>query len=313
VTVRYLFLAFAVGCTTSEPSAADEDVGEAISQIATCPAGQWCIEPSPSLSTGAPLLHSVWAVNADNVFAVGDMGAIFHRVSGTWTVMPSGTTNSLRGVWAASASDVWAGGVGGTILRFNGTVWTTITGVTTSDVDAVWGSSSNDVWLVGSGVVTHWNGTTFTQKLFGGILLSVSGTGPTDVWASGENSGLLHWNGSTWTTITPLKNASTLFAVLAMAPSDVWVTDFLPGKETVHFNGSAWTPQGAGGGIFDGLAGFASNDVWGAGGTRVGHWNGSAWTTTLPFGSNVSLWSVATTPGNAWIVGDSGLIAHQAF
>jgi hypothetical protein len=257
-------------------------------------------------------LHSVWAVDADNVFAVGDGGTILHRINSAWSVMASGVTSNLRGVWAASASDVWAVGMGGTVLRFNGTSWSAITGATTSDIDAVWGSSATDVWLVGSGVVTHWNGTAFSSMSFAGTLLSVSGTGPTDVWVAGENTYLHHFTG-TWSTVDPVIGTSTFFAVLAVGAKDVWATDFVLNKESVHYDGSKWTPRKTNGGIFMGLAARASDDVWGVGGNDVGRWTGLAWTTTQPFGANVSLWSVTTTVGNMWIVGDSALIEHQAF
>src|SRR5262245_23955830 len=109
------------GCVTPiELSTTDEAVTtDAVTPQTTCPAGQWCVETAPV--SGSPLLHAVWAVNANDVFAVGDSGTIVRRVNGAWTVMTSNTTANLRGVWAASSSDVWAVGVGGAIVRFNGT------------------------------------------------------------------------------------------------------------------------------------------------------------------------------------------------
>lgn len=317
--MRYLLLALTVGCMTSDPAASQDPADPAgaigyenVAAIAACPTGQWCVETAP-VTTG-PLLHGVWAVSASDVFAVGDGGAIFRRTGGNWTVMASGSTQNLRGVWAASSSDVWAVGVGATILRFNGTAWRTVTPGTTSDIDAVWGSSSTNVWLAGGGTVLHWNGTSFTTFGFGGIMLSVAGTGPNDVWVTGENTNLHHFTGTSFTTVNPGAGTSSFFAVFALATNDVWAADFIPGKETMHFTGGAkWVAQRTGGAIFDGMAGLSSSDVWGAGGSRTGHWNGSAWTIEQPFGSNASMWSITTTAGNAWLVGDSGLIAHRTF
>ena len=309
--MRYLLVAFVLGCATSDPDVTDEIADyEAVTQIAACPVGQWCIE-APANVAVAVLLHGVWAISGDDVFAVGDAGTILRRVNNTWTAMESGTTSNLRGVWAASSSDVWAVGVGGTVLRFNGTAWSTIAGVTTSNIDAVWGSSATDVWLAGSGTVTHWNGTAFSSTGFGGLMLSISGTGPKDVWVTGENTYLHHFNGTSWTTFNPGAGTSTLFAVLAVSPTDVWTSDFVPNKETMHLSAGKWTPVRTGGGIFDGMVARAANDIWGAGASRVGHWNGSAWTTTQPFGGSAQLWSITTAAGHVWVVGDTGLIAHQ--
>lgn len=306
--MKYLPLVFFIGCTASASDPADVPGSMTVEAVTVCPTGTWCVETSPA----AVLLHGVWAVTADDVFAVGNGGTILRRTSDTWAAMPSPTTNNLRGVWAASSSDVWAGGVSGTILHFDGSAWSVKTVASTADVDAVWGSSSTDVWFAGSGTVTHWNGTAFSSTGFGGALLSISGTGPQDVWVAGENANLHHWNGTAWTTVLPLSGTTTFFAVLAIAASDVWVTDFTSGKETVHWNGSKWTTQRTGSGIFNGLSAVATSDVWGAGGNRVGHWDGTAWTTAQPFATSAALWSVTTPPGNAWIVGDSGLIAHRS-
>ncbi|MEO7735276.1 MAG: WD40 repeat domain-containing protein, partial [Kofleriaceae bacterium] len=134
------------------------------------------------------LLHAIWAVNANDVFAVGDGGTILRRQNGNaWTQMTSGTTANLRGLWASSSTDVWAGGVGGVILHYDGTAWSPVTGAT-SDVDAVWGSGSNDVWFCGSGTVLRRANNAFTKFSFAGTLLAVSGTGPSDVWVTGENT-----------------------------------------------------------------------------------------------------------------------------
>src|SRR3954466_13135803 len=116
--MRYILLGLVIGCVSPISPAQEEPLeSEAESHVeAACPVGQWCRETAPV--TGTPLLHAVWAVDADHVFAVGNAGTILQRTSNAWTAMTSGTTNDLRGVWAASSSDVWASGVSGTILHF---------------------------------------------------------------------------------------------------------------------------------------------------------------------------------------------------
>ena len=309
--MRYLLLAFLFGCVSPASDATEDPLeSEAISEITACPINTWCTETAPVTGT---LLHGVWAVSAADVFAVGDGGSILRRTNSAWSVMASGTTKNLRGVWAASSSDVWASGVTGTVLHYNGTAWSTRTTPTTSDMDAVWGSGPNDVWFAGGGTVLHWNGSAFTTQGFGGTLLSVEGTGPSDVWVTGENTNLHHFNGSSWTTVNPGAGTSTLFAVLALAGNDVWTSDFMPGKETMHWNGSTWTARGTSGSIFNEMSALSSTDIWGAGGNDVGHWNGTAWTSTQAFGSNAQMWSITTTPGHAWLVGSGALIGHRTF
>jgi hypothetical protein len=311
-------LVVVVGCAASDLDGMEsyDDVAisiaaQEVEAIPACPTGQWCVEAAPVPSS--TLLHDVWAVSRDDVFAVGDNGTILRRINNAWTAMPSATTRNLRGVWAASGTDAWAVGVNGTVVRWNGTAWSVLSGLTSSNLDAVWGSGPDDVWMVGGGTVLRWNGTGFTTFGFGGVLLAVSGTGPSDVWVTGENTNLKHFTGSGWTSVNPGAGTSTFFSVLALSTTDVWAANFNPGKETVHMSGTRWTPQRTSSGIFQGMAAFSATDLWAVGGSRVGHWSGSSWILGQPFGTSASLWSVATAPGHAWIVGSNALIAHRAF
>ena len=263
----------------------------------------------------APNLHSVWAVDADNVFGVGDNGTILRRLNGNdWTAMSSGTTNNLRAVWGQSPSDVWAGGASGTVLHFDGTSWSSVS-APISNVDSIWGSSSTNVWFVGSGGVLRWNGSSFATFGFGGILASVSGTGPNDVWVTGESTYLHRYNGTSWTTVMP-GIGSTMFVVLALTPTDVWASGPLSGKESTHYNGVRWTtvktaPVSSDAETFVSMSARAANDIWAVGNSKIGRWNGTAWSLEEPFGSNQTLWSISTVPGHVWIVGDNGLIVHR--
>src|SRR5437764_14092470 len=99
--MRYLPLALAIGCTASDPeiteSGGEPTESMAVAAVTACPTGQWCSEAAPVTLS----LRAVWAVTADDVFAVGDGGTILHRSNDAWTVMSSGTTSRLRGVWGS--------------------------------------------------------------------------------------------------------------------------------------------------------------------------------------------------------------------
>lgn len=303
--MKYLLLALIVGCTTSDPEGEDEAVG-----LVTSCLGQWCSETAPTTDR----LKSVWAVTPDDVFAVGDNGTIIRRNNDAWTAMTSGTTQHLHGVWAASSSDVWAVGVAATVLHFDGTQWSAVSGAGTLPVDAVWGSGSSDVWMCGGGRALHWDGQSLAATPIGGTLLSVSGTGPNDVWVSGENTNLHRWNGTSWSTVSP--GAGTAYpAVLAISTTDVWATTPFITKETTHLASGRWTVKTTGGILLNGMSAFAATDVWGVGqmGKAV-HWNGTAWqSSVVTTNTNINLWSVTTVGGHAWVVGDSGTIAHRSF
>jgi frataxin-like iron-binding protein CyaY len=297
------------GCVGLDPGAQDDPAVAAVNQavIAPCPTGQWCMEAAPVPNT--VLLQGVFALSANDVFAVGEAGTILRRINNDWTVMASGVTSDMHGVWAASATDVWAVGTD-TILRYNGTAWTEVTPSGTADVDAVWGSGPNDVWMVGGTDIRHWNGTSFSSAGAGGFLSSVSGTGPHDVWVSGEGSGLRHFVNS-WTTVNSGAGTSNIRTVLSVASNDVWITALVSGKETRHFNGSTWTAKSTSGSFWDSMSKLSASDIWAVDGSRAGHWNGTAWSSTTLFNSTVSLHGVAVVPGHLWAVGSDGVIVHH--
>src|SRR5260221_4704612 len=150
--------------------------------VPSCPANTWCQEQPPPGITG--ILGAVWALDANHVYAVGDSGAILLRHQNAWAAETSNTTEALRAVWGSSASDVWAGGGNGALVHYDGHVWSPVAH-TTVDINGIWGTGPNDVWIVGPSVADHWNGSAWTipgQPVPGGNLLSVTGTGTSDVW-----------------------------------------------------------------------------------------------------------------------------------
>jgi hypothetical protein len=280
----------------------DADPGVDAPPNTACPT--WCMETPPA---GAAGLHAVWAVNGNDVFAVGDAGTIVRRQNNAWTKMTSGTTANLRSVWGAASNDVWAVGEAGTILRFDGTAWAPVAGVTTSDVAAVWGSSASNVWLAATSKMYRWNGSAWSNTTVVGSMQGLSGTGPNDIWLATEGAYAKHYTGTTWATVMP-GASSTVFAVLALSASNVWAsTD----TQMRSYNGSTWTGFSTSNAVFVSLYGTAAANVWGVGGTKIGHWTGAAWDVTTPAGVTMSLRGVHGTGTDVWVVGSGPTILHR--
>lgn len=53
----------------------------------------------------------------------------------------------LRATWAFSADDVWAVGDRGAVLHFDGAAWRRLTGADFDDIFGVWGAAPDDVWF----------------------------------------------------------------------------------------------------------------------------------------------------------------------
>lgn len=259
-------------------------------------------------------------------------------------------------IWIAGAqvlSDA-AGFLGGQLLamHYDGQGWSVIptprtdsgyNGVRIAGIEAL---APDDIWFVGDwlglpcdmALALHWDGSSFTRHvtpcvgLFGDgfALEDVSAVSSHDVWAVGGGrdgdpsaiSYIVHWDGSTWSHVpgpTP-GFGQRLYAVEALAANDVWASgeyqDSL-GYQTLmlHWNGSAWSevPTLGGGGA---LLGFASNDVYAAGG-GLHHWDGSAWSWVEDFGAlegdivGVAFSSLASTgPCQLWAAGRQFLLGE---
>lgn len=92
-------------------------------------------------------LDDVWGSSAEDVFAVGSSGQIWHHDGQGWTRMRADRNAGLTGVWGSGTDDVLAIGHESTLLRFRGfsleeLPWPDL------DVESVWGTSSHELYAV---------------------------------------------------------------------------------------------------------------------------------------------------------------------
>jgi hypothetical protein len=104
-----------------------------------------------------------------------------------------------------------------------------------------------------------------------GALLGVWGTGPTDVWAVGGQTGralVLHGNGKTWTPVE-VDARATLFTAYGFTGTDVYAVG--ESGTIIHYDGNTWTRMESGTTqpLF-GLWGATADDVWIVGGDVSG-------------------------------------------
>lgn len=171
------------------------------------------------LEEGTPGLN--WVFGRDDTrFAVGELGAILVRDgdSGAWNSHTCGTILPLWGVWGAAPDDAWAVGGDGfnrdpIACHFDGETWT-LTEFSELSFEShalykVWGTAADNVWAVGDeGLILHYTGakTGWTEVPSGanGDLISIWGTGPTEILAVGGRSGgiLSRYDGTSWQTET---------------------------------------------------------------------------------------------------------------
>jgi len=217
-------------------------------------------------------------ISHNNGWAIGDDGLIMRWNGATWSQVPSPTHLELRGLTAVSANDLWAVGVHGTILHGDGVRWSTVPSPTTEDLLAVSMSSASDGWI------------------------SVD-----------TNDGLwfLHWNGSTWASVTGAERSFHAIGLAAHSPTDAWASTE---SYLLRWDGSAWTTFSSSYGL-QAITFVSDVNGWGVGRYgRVAEWGGSSWTMGS-MGSSGTLADLAaiamSETGEGWAVGTKGAIVRR--
>jgi len=166
-----------------------------------------------------------------------------------------GDCTSILSVSADSATDIWALAqvTGGTsLLHWDGSQWQSFTTATGTLIESVTALSPASAWAVGfygetgqvqaQTLTEHWDGNNWNvvpSPSPGGtgqdnVLTAVTATSGSDVWAAGRYGGdpanpiALHWNGSSWTSISlPVSGdkatRTSPVSISASAPGQAWV------------------------------------------------------------------------------------------
>jgi hypothetical protein len=103
-------------------------------------------------------------------------------------------------------------------------------------------------------------------------LLTIWGTGPENVWATGGDDGvMLHYDGTSWADVTPAVIRDSQIITLRFTslwgtgPSDVWTVG--TNGLTLHYDGTDWVELSAPFSInwLYGLWGTYDSDLWAVG------------------------------------------------
>jgi hypothetical protein len=142
------------------------------------------------------------------------------------------------------------------------------------------------------------------------------------VWAVGDSSTALHWDGINWTLrVDGIPAGIDLSSVWASGPSDVWAAG---GNKTVtagyiyRYDGTRWVQTHSGPRYLNWIHGTSKNDIFAVGTTNAAgtvpgefrRWNSatSTWD-SLNSGVNRDLFAVfAFSPTDVWIAGGVGTL-----
>lgn len=110
-------------------------------------------DPSVTFPTPAPVeqndwLYSVAGFAADDVYACGAKGAMFHYDGTSWTLVSMGTANAIVQMWNDGSGSIYACGHGGKLWINSGGGWSSLDSGTTQNLYGV-GSFAGSIYACG--------------------------------------------------------------------------------------------------------------------------------------------------------------------
>jgi hypothetical protein len=183
---------------------------------------------------------------------------------------------------------------------------------TDTSLRSVFMLNSSNVWAVGqNGGILRCDGVAWktVASPTDSWLQSVYMNNETDGWAVGSDGAIIRWNGTFWGTV-PSPIAENLYEMSMVNPDDGWAVGW--DGNTIHWNGTGWsTVSSPTTKLLFSVYMADSSNVWavGSSGTII-RWNGTAWNSVS---SSITGWffSVFMIDENeGWAVGDFGSIIH---
>ncbi len=172
--------------------------------------------------------------------AVGVAGTVIQERDGVRTRIDAPTDATLYGVWDTGDTLIVGGGDvdanTGEVWRWQDETWTALATDLPGVVFKVW-----EDWLVGVELTYQLEGDILVDRGAAGRLLTVRGRATDDVWAVGGvgNALVTHWDGSAWSEIDAAGIGQPLNGIWTVPDEDVWVTGNF-GTMAV-WDGAIWT------------------------------------------------------------------------
>lgn len=170
----------------------------------------------------------LWAIHgtsANNIWAVGDAGHVFHFDGNSWVHSSTGGNfGALFSVWSFSSMDTWVSGNYGQVYQYNGSAWVNkpVPQVTSSQYFyGIWGTDDSNMYAIGGNdqVLMKYNGSAWSVGLYPDTRYAIAGTSTSNIYVVGGGD-ILWYDGMTWNN-QPKPSGTTAYHLGAVwiAPS----------------------------------------------------------------------------------------------
>lgn len=209
--------------------------------------GRWVVD-TVDHSGQYEQLNAITMISADEGWAVGSAGdgqtttsIILHYAHGRWTraVIPSvSSLNILRAISMSSSGDGWAVGEdyagmeSSVALHYSGGQWKQVDVGENGPLYGVAALSPDEAWAVGAsnpgtgpGFILHYSFGVWrvVPSPTPNILHAITMHSQSEGWIGGDGAVILHFDGTTWTRVSPTIHQVGMLSVAVMG-NDGWAT-----------------------------------------------------------------------------------------
>ncbi len=213
------------------------------------PMAEWMEVESPTDAA----LTDLWGADSRDVWAVGREGTILRIQDGVAAAEATGVKIDFYAVWGSGAQigdPLFVSGDEGWVFVFDGQDWKAEQLDAQVPLDGICGTSAADVWAMGTGVMMHFDGTSWTEHEsghMGDVWMLDDGAG----WAIGahENGAavMMEHDSGAWNIhdAPVLREGDVLSDVWGERADHFWAVG-AAGDGTgliLHFDGEAWADK----------------------------------------------------------------------
>lgn len=282
---------------------------------------QWYCWPDGSPDPCHNHLYDVQVWDADNAWAVGQMGTALRWNDGLWYKVETPTETDLLDVDLLGPDDIWAVGEEGTILHGNGEFWELMQTPITQTLNAVDMLSPLRGWAVGEqGVILYWDGSQWSIQQAPDLsqpdLNAISMLLTTNGYAVGDSGAIFHYDGEQWISRSgypfPFGDMSE---ILMVSDEEIYISALC---SLTRY--SIYTTDPIYIGPFCNMSYLGPDNIWGVGvtgtypsnGTGVLHWDGTNYAEMPYFASSWPIPKAVAmiSASDGWVVSEYGAIAR---